>query len=109
MRTALWALLASSLVILSACGRVGTLEQPAPLWGEKAKAEYQAKKAAAEAAKAAAKDDGQVEPLAPDTPGMDAPKARIPTLRDTPAPGAPSLPNASAPAGALPDPYSHPQ
>ena len=40
---------------LAGCGKTGTLEQPAPLFGEKAKADYDAKKRkeAAERARAA--------------------------------------------------------
>jgi hypothetical protein len=102
----LW--LAASLM-LCACGKVGTLEQPAPLYGAKAKADYQAKKAAAAAAAKAGKDDGEPEPLAPDTPGLDPPNSGRATLRDQPAPGMRSLPNAPAPAGGLPDPYTRPQ
>jgi len=44
--------------LLVACGRVGTLEQPAPLYGAKAKADYQARKAAEAAAAQARRDKG---------------------------------------------------
>lgn len=57
----------AALLALTACGRVGALDQPAPLYGEKAKADYQARKAAAAAAAKAAKDEGQPAPLPPDT------------------------------------------
>ena len=100
---------AAALLALTACGRVGALDQPAPLYGAKAKADYQAKKAAAAAAKAP-KGEGQPEPLAPDTPG--APAGAAPpqdTLRAQPAPGMRPLPNAPPAQGALPDPYNHPQ
>jgi predicted small lipoprotein YifL len=43
---------------LVACGRVGTLEQPAPLYGAKVKAQYQARKAAEAAAAQARRDNG---------------------------------------------------
>ena len=33
----------AALLALTACGRVGALDQPAPLYGEKAKADYQAR------------------------------------------------------------------
>jgi len=33
-------------LVLASCGKVETLDQPAPLWGAKAKADYQARKAA---------------------------------------------------------------
>ena len=92
---------------LAACGRVGPLDQPAPLYGAKAKADYRAKKAAEAAAKNT-KDQDKPEPLAPDTPGLDSPAAAIPTLREDPAPGARQLPNGPPPPGALPDPFNHP-
>jgi hypothetical protein len=104
--TSLWA---AVLLLASACGRVGTLDQPAPLWGARAKAEYRAHKAA-EAAKARAeKDDGAPEALDPTTPPADAPSAGSDTLRQQPAPGMRSLPGAPAPPGVLPDPYTRPQ
>ncbi|HEX4199129.1 MAG TPA: hypothetical protein VHZ26_16960 [Caulobacteraceae bacterium] len=46
------ALLAS--LSLGACGKLGDLEQPAPLFGEKAKADYAARRHADEAARARA-------------------------------------------------------
>ena len=59
--TTLLILLAGAAVALSACGKVGELERPAPLWGAKAKADYAAQqKAAADAqAKKAAADQAQ--------------------------------------------------
>ena len=41
-----WLFLGLALAGLAACGKVGSLDQPAPLYGEKAKAEYQARRAA---------------------------------------------------------------
>lgn len=38
-------LLASALLALTACGRQGDLERPAPLFGERARAEYEASRA----------------------------------------------------------------
>ncbi len=35
---------------LCGCGKVGYLDQPAPLWGEKAKADFRARQAAHDAA-----------------------------------------------------------
>jgi hypothetical protein len=109
---ALWLAAASIFTLgasLGGCGRVGALEQPAPLYGEKAKAEYRAKKAAEAAAAKNSQDDGQPEKLAPDTPGPDGPNGEPSTLRAKPAPGALPLPNAAEPKGVLPDPYTHPQ
>jgi predicted small lipoprotein YifL len=94
---------------LTACGRVGGLEQPAPMYGAKAKADYAARKAAAAAAAKAEKDDGEPEPLAPDTPGPNDPDSRLGTLRSQPAPGMRALPSAAPPPGVLPDPFNHPQ
>lgn len=93
---------------LAACGRVGPLDQPAPLYGAKAKADYRAKQAAAAAAKTT-KDQDKPEPLAPDTPGLNDPAAAQPTLHSDPPAG--MLPPASTPGppDLLPDPYNRPQ
>lgn len=44
-------------LVLSGCGKVGELDRPAPLWGAKAKADYEAQQKAA--ADAAARKDAQ--------------------------------------------------
>ena len=90
---------------LSGCGKVGELEQPAPLWGAKAKADYQARKAAEAAAKAEKKDEGEPEVL-PDVP-YD-PNADPSPQRGLPIPGALPAPNDPGPPGVLPDPFNHP-
>ncbi len=90
---------------LAACGKVGELEQPAPLWGAKAKADYQAKKAAEKAAQAEKKDQGEPEVL-PDVP-YD-PNADPAPQRGLPIPGALPAPNDPGPPGVLPDPFNHP-
>jgi hypothetical protein len=59
--------LAVAVLVLAGCAKVGTLDRPAPLFGEKAKAEYRAQKAAAEAAKAK-KPDEEPEPLPTEAP-----------------------------------------
>ena len=100
---------AAAALALGACGRVGPLDQPAPLYGAKAKADYKAKKAEAAAAAKASRDEDQPEPLAPDTPGPNNPCTIPDNLRTDPAPGMKPLPNAPAPAGVLPDPYNRPQ
>jgi hypothetical protein len=57
---------------LSACAKVGTLDRPAPLFGARAKADYQAQKAAAAAA-ARAKPNTGPEPLPPTPDSLTPP------------------------------------
>ena len=90
---------------LAGCGKIGTLDQPAPLYGAKAKAEYQARKAAEAAAQARKQDQGEPEVL-PDVkydPNADPGPQRYQTI-----PGTNPAPNAPGPPGALPDPFNHP-
>lgn len=89
---------------LAGCGKVGTLDQPAPLYGEKAKADYEARKEAAAAAKA--KPRPEPDTLHPDRP-YD-PEADPGPTRSLPVPGQPALPNAPPPPGVLPDPFNDP-
>jgi hypothetical protein len=70
-RVAMMSLLGA--LCLAACAKVGTLDRPAPLFGEKAKADYRAQKAAADAAKAK-KDTEEPEPL----PAQAPPEAATP-------------------------------
>jgi uncharacterized protein YceK len=56
-----------AVFVLAGCAKVGTLDRPAPLFGERAKAKYRAEKAAETAAKAPKQDNGPPEPL-PDAP-----------------------------------------
>jgi hypothetical protein len=69
MRAALTLLCAASLA-LAGCAKVGTLDRPAPLFGEKAKARYRAEQAAAAKAKPA---DSQPEALPSNTASPDLP------------------------------------
>ena len=85
-------LLAVSLA-LAGCAKVGTLDQPAPLFGEKAKAKYQAEKAAEAAAKTANTDNGEPEPL-PDVAPKNPPGPAVQSVQP-PAAEAPTLPPAS--------------
>lgn len=63
------ALAGFAILMLAACGKVGQLEQPAPLWGAKAKADYEARRAAA-----AAKDEqNRSVPAAPLPDGAAVP------------------------------------
>jgi len=78
--------------LLTACGRVGTLEQPAPLYGAKAKAEYQARQAAQAAAAKARRENGAPDPV---------------TEPDQIA--APALPAGAAPPPSPPLPSPQPQ
>jgi len=74
--------------LLVACGRVGTLEQPAPLYGAKAKADYQARKAAQAAAAQARRDNGLPDKVTePD-----------PILQPALPPGAAAPPSAPSPS-----------
>ncbi len=105
IRPALGLALAAA-VCLSACGKVGTLDQPAPLYGEKAKAQYQAEKAAAAAAKAD-KDNGPPDPIRPDR--TYNPYADPGPQRAQPIQGQNPSPSGEAPPGVLPDPFARPQ
>ena len=55
------------VLALAGCAKVGTLDRPAPLWGEKAKAQYRTEKAAADASKAK-KNSDEPEPLPAEAP-----------------------------------------
>lgn len=71
--------------LLAACGKVGYLEQPAPMWGEKAKAEFKADQAAG-------RPSGMVAPkpppaaLEPPEPGAATPVPATPTPPPPPPP-----------------------
>ena len=98
---------AAFALALTGCGKVGSLEQPAPLYGEKAKAAYQARKAAEAAAARDNKEPGEIEPLPADKrydPNADPGPARF-----QPVPGESTAPNAPGPPGVLPDPFNRPQ
>ena len=104
MTRSAWIVLGVAAVALGACGKVGTLDQPAPLYGEKAKADYQARKEAQAAAKA--KKDDQPEAINPDKtydPNADPSPARA-----LPIPGQNFNPNGPPPPGVLPDPFNNP-
>jgi hypothetical protein len=83
----------AAVVAASGCAKVGTLDRPAPMFGERAKAHYRAEKAAAAAAKTTEKDNGEPEPL-PSTPDQAPPGTSIQPVQ--PSPGeAPTLPPVS--------------
>ncbi len=85
---------------LSACGKLGDLEQPAPLFGAKAKSDYEAHKE--EAARARARAAAEPPPPNDETDSSAAPL--------TQAPYAPTIPGRNdtmppqGPQGALPQP-----
>jgi hypothetical protein len=60
----------AAALALAGCGKVGTLERPAPMWGAEAKAKWEAEQKAAAEAKARADHPPQTgpEPLPPMTP-----------------------------------------
>ena len=91
-RLALAAAGLTALLALGACGKQGELERPAPLWGAKAKADYEAEQRAIAAAKAAGETANPAVPA-----------------RTAPVPGTNPGPDASAPQGVLPDPFARPQ
>jgi hypothetical protein len=88
---------------LSACGKTGALEQPAPLFGVKAKADYEAQKRKEAEEKAAqdrarrennvpSPDDATAQPLtqapyAAPLPGHDSPFGNPPPQGSMPNPG----------------------
>jgi len=87
---------------LAACGKLGALEQPPPLFGAQAKADYDAQKHARDAARARA--DAAAEPAREDS----AAPANSPPLQN--APYAPTIPGRNdvmtpqGPQGSLPAP-----
>ena len=85
---------------LGGCGKKGLLDEPAPLFGERAKEDYAARQAGA----AAASNEGKsTAPVAaadrPDPNADDAPR----TTRDIKAPEQNNLPITQAPIAGAPD------
>jgi hypothetical protein len=78
--------------LLVSCGRVGTLDQPAPLYGAKAKADFQARKAAQAAAAQARRENGVPDKVTEPDPIM------APVLPAGAAPPPPSPPSPSTPS-----------
>jgi hypothetical protein len=81
----------TAAVALAGCAKVGTLDRPAPLFGEKAKEHYRAEQAAAAAAKAKKAEDDQPEALPAEAPPVN--QATQPVQQ--PAPDSPNLPPAA--------------
>jgi hypothetical protein len=91
---------------LAGCAKVGTLDRPAPLFGDKAKAQYRAEEQAAAKAKA----DEATRKKAEDLPSDTGDNPVIPTLRNQPVEGAkPSPFGTPPPPGPMPDPFNNPQ
>lgn len=94
---------------LGGCGRQGSLERPAPLFGAKAKAEYAAeKRRAARQARANRSADASGDP-APPAPDYGQGKPDLDPLRASPPPGSGNNPfyNSNS-GGLLQDPVANP-
>ena len=92
---------------LSACGKTGLLDQPAPMFGSEAKAQYQAQKQADAEAKAranAVKKAQQSGPIVDDPDSQPLPNGPY----SPPNPSHVTDPFASGPQGALPQPGKTP-
>jgi predicted small lipoprotein YifL len=96
-----------SSAALAGCGKTGLLEQPAPLVGDKAKADYQAQKQAEADAKASAAAARKAQNTAPI---VDSPETRPLTNAPygPPLPAQVNDPFAPGPQGALPNPGTAP-
>ena len=66
-----------SFALVAGCAKVGTLDRPAPLFGQKARAEYRAKKDAEAAAKTT-KPSNEPEPLPAEAPPEPGPPPSAP-------------------------------
>ena len=101
---------ALAALALAGCGKQGQLDRPAPLVGEKAKAEYRAQRAAAGRAGTTPGDSSATSQtngdFSHDTDGAKDPGLK--PLRSDPIPGAPNNPFGSRTGGVLPDPYADP-
>jgi predicted small lipoprotein YifL len=88
---------------LAACGKQGVLERPAPLFGTKARAEYEAEKAQD------AKDDAQRAQQRSGTTSSSSNSDNAPrTTRDVLDPGQRLSPASSAPIPGAPNPLGAP-
>ena len=99
--------LALSGVSLAGCGKTGLLEQPAPLFGSEAKAQYAAQKQAEADQKAranAVKKSQSTAPIVDDPDSQPAPTGPY----NPPNPGHLGDPFAPGPQGSLPSPGTSP-
>jgi predicted small lipoprotein YifL len=97
LRPVLLAVLLLAGTTLASCGKQGDLEQPAPLFGAKAKADYEAKQKAKAEAAAAKKADKSDDADPYQSRPVEAPSAIT----------EPNNPGANAPQGVLPDPLAN--
>lgn len=89
-------LFGASALALAACGKQGSLERPAPLYGTEAKARYEAEKKAAADARTAEEEE--------ESSGGEPTRRRVPdraetlgTIRGAPLEGRPNDPSAPGP------------
>jgi hypothetical protein len=104
------ALIISGLA-LAACGKQGELDRPAPLFGEKAKAQYEAERRAAARAKTEPSDTAGSSQSIVNSPYPDGSGSTDPALqpsRSNPTLGEPPNPSGTRSGGVLPDPYANP-
>lgn len=99
-RLATFAGLSLAGLTLAACGKMGDLERPAPMWG-------------AAPATSSAAADAEAEAQDPTRP-VDTVDPRDRTTRNAPVrtlpiDGSGSDPSRAAPQGAIPDPYNNPR
>jgi hypothetical protein len=102
---------ALAALALVGCGKQGDLDRPAPLIGEKAKADYRAQRAAASRANGETSADGSATSQTNGDYSQDKDGAKDPALRplrSDPIPGASSNPFGTRSGGVLPDPYADP-
>jgi hypothetical protein len=102
---------AIALLALGACGKQGVLDRPAPLFGSKEQAQYNAEKAAASRANG---ESNAAQSATSQTNGdytySDGSKdPALQPMRSSPPPGAPPSPfDSNSIGGVLPDPYADP-
>ena len=99
----LLAILAGSALI-SGCGKQGVLEQPPPLFGSHARADYEATRAAEAAAAQKRTTSQNADGSAEQTQGEDSP----PTKRSIQDPAQKLTPASRAPVAGAPNPFGAP-
>jgi predicted small lipoprotein YifL len=92
----------AGMVLLAGCGKQGPLEQPRPLFGARAKAEYDAQKAQE------ARDEAQRAAQRPASSNQQAPDNTPATTRDLRDPNQRLAPASSAPIAGAPNPGGAP-